>query len=325
MSLEDGLGRKFSYLRLSLTDVCNFKCLYCLPNGYQKCSKPVALTVDELRRAAAAFSSLGLSKIRLTGGEPTVRKDFTNIVETISALPHVKTLALTTNGYRLEKRATSWKKAGLDTINISLDSLSPANFFRITGHDRHREVMRGIDAACDAGFEKIKINAVYMKGINDHEIDGYLALAKNQPLGVRFIELMETGEHAAFFRKHHVPVNSVRDQLLQNGWAPKLKAKDAGPANELVHPEYKGSFGFIAPYSKNFCTSCNRLRFSSQGNLHLCLFGEDGLPLRALLQNDDQQDELKERICALIGGKKAGHKLADGITGMTSNLAAIGG
>jgi len=323
--LEDGFGRTFKYLRLSVTEVCNFRCQYCLPEGYKSCGQPAALSVDELRRAATAFSQLGLSKIRLTGGEPTVRKDFGEIVEAIAALPHVETLALTTNGFRLEKRARDWRKAGIDTINISLDSLSRRNFQHITGHDRCDEILRGIDAALDAGFEKIKINAVYMKDINDREIDAYLALAQNRPLSVRFIELMETGDHARFFQAHHAPVSSIKAKLLRDGWAPKLKARNAGPANEFIHPDFQGSFGLIAPYSKDFCTSCNRLRLSSQGNLHLCLFGSFGIPMRTLLQNDDQLDELTDRILAAANRKPKSHHLAHGATGMTSNLSAIGG
>lgn len=325
MRLEDGFGRTFKYLRLSVTEVCNFKCQYCLPNGYKACGEESALTVEQLRRAATAFSELGLSKIRLTGGEPTVRKDFSKIIEAIAAIPDVNTLALTTNGYRLEKRAKEWKNAGLNAVNISLDSLCQKKFQQITGHDRRDEIMRGIDAAFDAGFEKVKINAVYMKDINDEEVEAYIALTKNRQLSVRFIELMETGDHAAFFLKHHAPVDTIKEKLLRDGWTSKLKSQNSGPANDFVHPDFQGSFGLISPYSKDFCTSCNRLRFSSLGNLHLCLFGELGVPMRALLQSDDQLDELKERITNAVTRKKEKHLLANGATGMTSNLSAIGG
>lgn len=323
--ISDGYDRIFNYLRLSITEVCNFKCQYCLPDGYQACGKPVPLSLDELRRAATAFSELGLSKIRLTGGEPTIRKDFTDIAQTIAALPGIETLALTTNGYRLFERAKEWRAAGIKAINVSLDSFSQENFHRITGHDRRDEVLAGIDAALEAGFESVKINAVYLKGINDHEVDAYLAFAKDRPISIRFIELMETGDHAAFFKEHHISADVLKDMLLARGWTPRLKKKNAGPAKEFVHPDYQGSFGLIAPYSKDFCKSCNRLRFSSLGKLHLCLFGEFGVPMRALLQHDDQIPELKERIIAAVQGKAARHKLGQGFTGATSNLAAIGG
>lgn len=325
MLLTDGFDRSFRYLRLSLTDVCNFRCQYCLPDGYKSCGTNAPLSLAELRRAAIAFSELGLSKIRLTGGEPTLRKDFEEIAQTISALPNVETLALTTNGYRLAERAGAWRAAGITAINISLDSLSAENFHRITGHDRQAEVMRGIDAAVEAGFETIKINAVYLKGINDHEIDAYQTLTKDRPLSVRFIELMETGDHAAFFKDHYISADILKDQLIKGGWTPKLKAGNAGPANDYIHPDHQGNFGLIAPYSKDFCKSCNRLRFSSQGKLHLCLFGEFGVPLRTFLQHDEQIPELKERIQMAVQNKNASHKLGQGFIGATSNLSAIGG
>ncbi len=325
MGLHDGFGRTFKYLRLSVTDVCNFKCSYCLPGGYQSCGKPAPLSLDELRRAATAFSELGVSKIRLTGGEPTIRKDFDTIASTISSLPKVQKLALTTNGYKLPERANQWREAGINAINVSLDSLSPKNFKRITGHDRQDEVLRGIDAAFEAGFDTVKLNAVYLKGINDHEIDAYMALAKERPLSIRFIELMETGDHAAFFKDHHISTDILKQKLEKTGWTQKLKAADAGPADTYIHPDYQGEFGIIAPYSKDFCKSCNRLRFSSQGNLHLCLFGSFGLPMRKLLQTDAQIPELKERLLTSVKRKVASHHLGAGNTGMTKNLSAIGG
>jgi len=323
--LTDGFDRNFRYLRLSLTEVCNFRCQYCLPSGYKNCGGPGPLSRAEIRRAATAFSELGVSKIRLTGGEPTVRKGFDDIARNLAALAAVETLALTTNGYRLAERAGVWKDAGINAINISLDSLSAENFHRITGHDRQTEVMRGIDAALEAGFETIKINAVYLKGINDHEIDGYKALTKSQPLSVRFIELMKTGDHAAFFKDHYISADILKESLVRDGWTPKLKAANAGPANDYMHPDHMGSFGLIAPYSKDFCKSCNRLRFSSQGKLHLCLFGEFGVPLRQFLQHDGQIPELKERIQIAVKSKSAHRHLGQGFTGSTSNLSAIGG
>lgn len=325
MHLSDGFGRTFKYLRLSVTEACNFKCSYCLPDGYKKCAGPQPLTVDELRRAATAFSEMGLSKIRLTGGEPTIRKDFDEIAETVSSVPEVKKLALTTNGYRLRERAQRWHDAGINAINVSLDSLDPETFHHVTGHDRCREVLGGIDAAFDAGFSSVKVNAVYLKGINDHEVDAYLQLAKDRPISVRFIELMETGDHPDYFRRHHIPTSTIAKKLEQAGWTQKLKAADAGPANEYIHPDYKGSVGLIAPYSKDFCKSCNRLRFSSLGNLHLCLFGNFGLPMRQYLQSDDQLEELKDRLLQAVRQKEAGHHLAKGFTGQTANLSSVGG
>lgn len=325
MQLSDGFSRTFKYLRLSVTDVCNFRCNYCLPDGYQKCSSNQPLSQSEIVRAAKAFAGLGLSKIRLTGGEPTTRKDFDSILSNVAVLPNIRKLALTTNGYGLEKRASDWRNIGLNSLNISIDSLDPASFHRITGHDRFHEVFNGLHAALAAGFDTIKINSVYMKDINDNELDAFMTLARDLPISIRFIELMETGDHAQFYKKHYISTETIKDRLLSCGWQLKQKYGDSGPALEYSHPDYKGSVGIIAPYSKDFCKSCNRLRFSSFGHLHLCLFGDFGIPLRNYLKNDDQIEELQQKIITAVTQKTAGHQLWTGHTGMTSNLSSIGG
>ncbi|WP_417458980.1 GTP 3',8-cyclase MoaA [Kordiimonas sp.] len=325
MHLTDGFDRTFQYLRLSVTDACNFRCSYCLPEGFKKCGSPPPLSRDELRRAARAFVSLGLRKIRLTGGEPTIRPDFDDIVADISTVGGLKKLALTTNGYRLHERVERWHGLGLNAINVSLDSLNREAFRRITGHDRCHEVLHGIHRALEAGFSDVKINVVYMKDINDHEVADFITLTKTLPVSIRFIELMETGDHAAFFRNHHISTDVIADRLKILGWAPTIKAADSGPANEFMHTNHAGRIGLIAPYSKDFCKSCNRLRFSSQGNLHLCLFGNFGIPLRDYLQSDEQFEELRERLISAVRSKDANHQLAFGNAGMTRNLSAIGG
>lgn len=323
--LSDGFGRSFKYLRLSITDVCNFRCNYCLPDGYRKCAGPGPLSVNELRRAAAAFSDLGVRKIRLTGGEPTTRSDFETIAATIADLPGVDTLALTTNGYRLSRKAQIWRATGINALNVSLDSLDRATFHKITGHDRRDEVLAGVEAALEAGFESVKINVVYMRGINDQEIGDFIALAKRRPVSVRFIELMETGDHAHFFKQHHISTDVIDLQLRRTGWTQQLKAVDAGPSRDFVHPDYKGSIGLIAPYAKDFCKSCNRLRLSSQGNLHLCLFGNFGIPMRQYLEANGQIEDLKLALMRAVTRKEAKHHLAVGLTGQTANLSSIGG
>ena len=325
MHLTDGFDRTFQYLRLSLTDACNFRCSYCLPDGFKKCGTPPPLSRDELRRAAKAFVSLGLRKIRLTGGEPTIRPDFDDILADMRSVHGLKKLALTTNGYKLPDRIERWRALGLDAINVSLDSLNRETFRRITGHDRCHEVLHGIHRALEAGFAAVKINVVYMKGINDHEVADFIALTQTLPVSIRFIELMETGDHAAFFRNHHISTEVITDQLQESGWTPVIKAADSGPAVEFLHADHAGRIGLIAPYSKDFCKSCNRLRFSSQGNLHLCLFGNFGIPMRDYLQSDDQIEELREKLITAVRRKDVSHQLAVGNAGMTRNLSAIGG
>ncbi|PHR63021.1 MAG: GTP 3',8-cyclase MoaA [Robiginitomaculum sp.] len=323
--MQDAFGRSFAYLRLSVTDVCNFSCQYCLPDGFQKKPGPTFLSLDEIRRLATAFAALGLWKIRITGGEPTLRRDFTEIVRNLRAVKGVKTLATTTNGYKLRDNAQKWRAAGLDAINVSVDSFDPEIFHRVTGHNRLGEVLEGIEACLDAGYEAVKINAVLLKGINDQALDSYLQFVSNRPVSIRFIELMRTGDNAEYFNKYHVSADTIAEQLQDKGWVRKTREPGAGPALEYVHPDHLGRIGLIAPYSKDFCASCNRLRMSARGDLHLCLFSEKGISVRHLLQSDDQQAQLQEFIQGSLTTKRVSHFLHDGNSGGMAKLADIGG
>lgn len=323
--LIDSDGRRFPYIRLSLTDVCNYSCTYCLPDGYQCNSKPNYLTQLEIKRLVTAFAELGSWKIRLTGGEPTVRKDFNEILKIVSHVPGIKQVAMTTNGYKLEERVKQWVDNGLTHLNVSVDSLDPKLFYSLTGHDRLTEILSGIDYALSLPFKRIKLNAVLLKGINSHLFDQYTELLKDKPLSMRFIELMQTGDNFDYFNQYHVSAQVLKNYLLSAGWTEKLKEPGSGPAIEYVHPEYQGTFGVIAPYAKDFCDSCNRLRVSSSGDFHLCLFGEKGFSIRHLLEDDSQLEELKATLCELLSNKRRSHFLHDGNTGGTPNLASVGG
>jgi len=325
--LTDAYARKFFYLRLSITDVCNFRCNYCLPDGYKPhgVANKSFLNVDEIRRVTRAFAALGTEKVRLTGGEPSLRKDFTDIIAAVRENASIRQIAVTTNGYRLARDIQQWRDAGLTAVNVSLDSLDARQFHAITGQDKFRQVMGGIDAAFAAGFERVKVNTVLMRGVNHHELDTFLAWIKPRPIQLRFIELMETGDGVELFRKHHISGKTIRDQLLARGWVHQLRSRSDGPAQVFCHPDYAGEIGLIMPYEKDFCASCNRLRVSSVGNLHLCLFGEQGISLRDLLASDEQIDELEARIAEALTHKKQTHFLHDGDTGITQNLSYIGG
>ena len=325
-ALHDGHGRRFEYLRLSLTDVCNFRCTYCLPNGYRKpAGKAPELSPDELVRAVAAFARLGLWKVRLTGGEPTVRSEFTEIARRVAAVPGIRRVAMTTNGYRLAAHAAEWRAAGVSALNVSVDSLDPARFAAITGHDRLGEVLAGVAAARAAGFDPIKLNAVLMRGVNDDELTAMIAFVRAHDLSLRFIEVMRTNDNPAFFAERHLAGQTVIAALERLGWTRLPRAPGAGPAVEYGHPQAQGRIGLIAPYAQDFCATCNRLRLSSDGRLHLCLFGDGGIDLRPLLQHDDQQDELVARIVALTATKAPAHRLHQGNSGGTPHLASIGG
>ncbi|EHD1696936.1 GTP 3',8-cyclase MoaA [Vibrio vulnificus] len=324
---EDRFHRKFYYLRLSVTDVCNFKCTYCLPDGYQPSGQKNSsfLNLAEIRRVVKAFADCGTSKVRITGGEPSLRKDFTDIIHTVASTQGIKRVATTTNGYRMEKHIEEWKEAGLNQVNVSVDSLDPRMFHQITGENKFHQVMSGIDRAFEVGFEQVKVNVVLMKDLNHNELPAFLHWIKHRPIQLRFIELMQTGEMDTLFQQHHVSGVAIRNHLIANGWLLKVKAANDGPAQVFVHPDYQGEIGLIMPYEKDFCASCNRLRVSAKGKLHLCLFGDRGVELRDLLQQDSQETALIERIQAELQTKSVSHFLNDGNTGMTPHLASIGG
>ncbi len=321
--LSDSFGRRFSYLRLSITDVCNFRCDYCLPKGYQGRHRDF-LSVDEIKRAAIAFSTLGLKKIRLTGGEPTLRHDLFDIAQALTAIPTIEKLVITTNGYTLPKIAQDLYDSGIRGLNVSIDSLDRQTFQDITGHDKLNTILQGIDKARAVGFEHIKINAVLLKNRND-DLTPFLSWIKTNDVSVRMIELMQNQTNLDYFKQHHLPAQPYIETLLQTGWQRVIKELDAGPAQEFSHPDYKGKIGFIAPYSKDFCQSCNRLRLSARGKLYLCLFGNLGYNLRDYLQRDEELESLKNAIVGFLPFKHATHYLDEGRVGDNLNFSIIGG
>ena len=327
--LKDTFGRKFPYIRLSISDVCNFKCGYCLPDGYKidKSDNRTFITKEEIGRLAKALSELGVSKIRLTGGEPTVRKDFLDIIEIIKKNSGIKKTVITTNGYHLDKIAKQIKNSGLDGINISIDSLNPKIFEQVTGHDRLQEILNGIEKLQKLKFKNIKINAVLLKGVNDTEKDfeDWANFIKKNKIDFRYIELMQTGDNLDYFKNYHISANKFVEYLNKNNWVIQTFGKDSGPSKNYINPEYKGKFGVIAPYSKDFCKSCNRLRITAKGDLRLCLFGNTGINIRHLMQKDNQIEELKDLILKQLNYKKETHYLEIGETGLTKNLSTTGG
>ena len=327
--LRDSFGRTFPYIRLSITDVCNFKCGYCLPNGYQidKSDNRKFLHIDEIKRLAKALSELGVCKIRLTGGEPTVRKDFFDIVKILKNESGIKKVVITTNGYHLDQKAKPLLDSGLNGINISIDSLDRETFKKVTGHDRLPEILLGIEKLQNLGFENIKVNAVLLNGINSSEKDfeEWSKFIKNNKVDFRYIELMQTGDNLDYFNRYHVSASIFKNYLNKNKWIHQTLGRDAGPSLNYINPQFKGKFGIIAPYSKDFCKTCNRLRITSRGDLRLCLFGNTGISIRHLLQKDDQLEELKDLILKQLNFKKESHYLELGETGLTKNLSTTGG
>ncbi|WP_341937457.1 GTP 3',8-cyclase MoaA [Marinimicrobium sp. C2-29] len=324
--LTDSFDRRFSYLRLSVTEVCNFRCDYCLPEGTDCGPEARAqdLTLDEIRRLVTAFARLGMRKVRITGGEPSLRKDLTDIIAVCKQTPGIETVALTTNGYRMAKDIDDWMAAGLDAVNVSIDSLNHAKFEMITGHNKLQKILQGLDRAAELGLPSIKVNSVLMKHYNDDALDDFLDFVKKRPITLRMIELMQTGDNAEFFDRHHLSGDKVIERMRTQGWQERLRGRDSGPAREFWHPDYAGGIGMIMPYSKDFCATCNRLRVSSQGQLFLCLFVDEHQSLRHLLQSDDPEPVMAF-LQEAIKGKDYSHHLHEQNAGATKHLAMIGG
>lgn len=324
--LTDRYGRTFSYIRLSITDACNFSCQYCLPNGYQcEARKPQALTPQEISRLLETLVRLGIKKVRLTGGEPTLRPDLCDIMNRISAFSEIDILAMTTNGFRLKQRIPQFIASGLNHLNVSLDTLDPEKFRKLSGRNSFSQVVDGIDRAIELQLKSLKVNTVLMKDYNYDYMNQFLEWLKTRPLSLRFIELMKTGDNRTFFEAQHIRAHKLREEFESAGWIPIPKRQWSGPAQELSHPDYAGKVGFIAPYDKSFCSGCNRLRITSQGELRLCLFGNKNYSLRPLLQSRSQSQELADKICSLLEIKQENHELLKGDHGSTRHFAEIGG
>lgn len=321
----DAFGRRFRYLRLSVTEVCNFRCTYCLPDGYRKSGPMDFLRPDEVDRLVRAFAQLGIRKVRLTGGEPTVRKDITQLIARVSAQPGIDKIALTTNGWNLARNVDEWVAAGLSNLNVSVDALDRDAFHRITGHDRLSDVLEGIERALALPLKAVKMNAVLLRDGLEDDFSAWTEFVRKRPIAVRFIELMRTVDNMAFFADQHVSGGVLREWLETHGWTPKSRGIDDGPAVEFNHPDHVGRIGLIAPYAPGFCDGCNRLRVTARGQLRLCLFGEGGRPLRDLLEADEQREMLAARIVEALTFKPAAHGLHGANPGDTRNLAQTGG
>jgi len=307
--LIDPFGRRISYLRLSVTDRCDFRCFYCIPEGFRDFTTPASwLTPDELERLIRVFSELGVTKIRLTGGEPLTRRELPEIARRLGGLARVQELSLSTNASQLGRWAHELYLAGVSRINVSLDSLEPERFREITRGDLAK-VLDGLMAAKEAGFDPIKINMVVMKGRNEHEITDMVAFCLEHGFTLRLIETMpvgETGTRAS--RDHYLSLQEVEKELEQRfGLEPAVMGGN-GPARYV---RVKGTglrIGFITPMSQHFCASCNRVRVSSEGTLFLCLGQHDRLELRPLLRQGVDDDALKAEILEAIKRKPERHE-----------------
>jgi cyclic pyranopterin phosphate synthase len=306
--LVDNFGRRINYLRLSVTDRCNFRCRYCMPaGGVRKLDHDDVLSYEELLLAARAAVSLGIEKIRVTGGEPLVRKGLCAFLARLTAIPGLRQLVLTTNGLLLPEMARNLKKAGVQRLNISLDSLRPEIFSRITRGGNLRQVQAGIAAAAEAGFP-LKLNMVVMRGENDGELEDFAALTLNHPFAVRFIEYMPAIKEKNW-NKLVISGEEILDRLAKRfSFAPVERGELAGPAREFRIAGAAGSIGVITPLSGHFCGNCNRIRVTSSGMVRCCLFANAGFDLKPLLQSGDPAAVAAE-LHRIVGQKPARHAL----------------
>lgn len=327
LNLVDNFHRQLSYLRLSITDFCNFRCDYCLPNGYTANAgkRPHnELSVSEIDILIQAFAKLGTTKVRLTGGEPSIRQDLPRIIELAKQTQGIQTVAVSSNGYRLAKHLSDWQTAGLNQLNISIDSFDPAIFKQITGFDILPTLLQDIDTLLATTDIKLKLNGILMADTAFDNLQSVLSFVKNRPVTYRFIEFMQTSDNKALFFAQHSSGQRIKDFLLQNGWQSQRRASDAGPAIEYRHADYVGGIGLIEPYAPQFCDSCNRLRVSSQGKVHLCLFDNGSYDVRAFLANGDV-DGLVHALQSLMPIKPEHHLLKQNDSGIMANLSMIGG
>ncbi|MEE6473572.1 hypothetical protein FKM82_010089 [Ascaphus truei] len=306
--LTDSFGRQHNYLRISLTEKCNLRCQYCMPEeGVKLTSKSELLTAQEILTLARLFVKEGVDKIRLTGGEPLIRPDVVDIIAQLRKLEGLKTIAVTTNGINLARQLPKLKEAGLDVLNVSLDTLVPAKFEFIVRRKGFHKVMEGINKAIELGYSPVKVNCVVMRGLNEDEILDFVQLTEKQPLEVRFIEYMPFDGNKWNFKKM-VSFQEMLDTIRQR-W-PQLETipTDISSTSKAFRvPDFQGQIGFITSMSEHFCGSCNRLRITADGNLKVCLFGNSEVSLRDWLRSEASEEELMQIIGAAVGRKKKQH------------------
>ncbi|XP_057488540.1 GTP 3',8-cyclase, mitochondrial-like isoform X1 [Actinidia eriantha] len=306
--LVDTFGRLHTYLRISLTERCNLRCQYCMPaEGVELTPSPHLLSQNEIIHLANLFVSSGVDKIRLTGGEPTIRKDIEEICLRLSTLKGLKTLAMTTNGITLARKLPKLKESGLSALNISLDTLIPAKFEFMSRRKGHERVMESINAAIDLGYNPVKVNCVVMRGFNDDEICDFVEWTREKPINVRFIEFMPFDGNVWNVKKL-VPYSEMMDRVVKRFTGLKrIQDHPTDTAKNFSIDGHRGTVSFITSMTEHFCAGCNRLRLLADGNFKVCLFGPSEVSLRDPLRRGVDDNELKEIIGAAVKRKKASH------------------
>lgn len=326
--LQDGLGRKIEYLRISVTDRCDFRCVYCMAEDMTFLPRQQILSLEEIERLARLFVAQGVRKIRLTGGEPLVRRGIVDLCARISALPGLRELVMTTNGSQLTKLAQPLADAGVRRLNISLDSLNAERFKAITRTGELQQVLDGIEAAREAGFERVKLNTVVLKGRNHDEVQALADYALSRGLDITFIEEMPLGEVGRDRGEAYCSSAEVRSLLSERYQLIESAENSGGPARYLRVEGYPDSrIGFISPHSHNFCDTCNRVRLTTEGRLLLCLGHENSLDMRELVRAHPEHDEpVRTALQRALQFKPARHEFSvDGEVQVLRFMNATGG
>ncbi|XP_057545318.1 GTP 3',8-cyclase, mitochondrial isoform X1 [Amaranthus tricolor] len=306
--LVDSFGRLHTYLRISISERCNLRCQYCMPaEGVELTPGPELLSKDEIVRLANLFVNNGVNKIRLTGGEPTIRRDIEDICLQLSEMKELKTLAITTNGITLARKLPKLKECGLTAVNISLDTLVPAKFEFMTRRKGHEKVIESINAAVDLGYDPVKVNCVVMRGFNDDEICDFVALTRDKPINIRFIEFMPFDGNVWNVKKL-VPYSEMMESVVKKfSNLKRLNDERTDTAKNFRIEGHCGTVSFITSMTEHFCASCNRLRLLADGNLKVCLFGPSEVSLRDPMREGADDSELMEIIGNAVKRKKAAH------------------
>ncbi|MCL6472299.1 MAG: GTP 3',8-cyclase MoaA [Firmicutes bacterium] len=309
--LIDKHNRRTDYLRISVTDRCNLRCYYCMPKeGIHQRPHCDILSYEEIKRFAVAAVSAGMSKIRLTGGEPLVRKDVVKLVEMLAAIPNLKDISLTTNGVLLPRFGADLKRAGLQRVNISLDSLDPKVYRKVTRVGNIEDALAGLNSALELGFDPVKINVVLMRGINDEPKD-FVRLIYDYPVHVRFIELMPVSMQDPGL---YVSIDELKVRLARYGLFETIGGPiGSGPANYVTFQGALGTIGFISPISNHFCASCNRLRLTPDGKLRTCLFSDEEFDIKPVLRDNFSKEEIASFIRGVLESKPEKHDIAERI------------
>ncbi len=310
--LKDPFQRTIDYLRLSVTDRCDLRCSYCIPKGFDDFEHHEnILSFEEITRVVNAFSQLGVRRIRITGGEPLVRRDLPDLVKQLAAISDIDDLSLSTNAVRLEKLAEPLFTNGVSRLNVSLDTLNPEKFNELTGGGRLEKVIAGLIAAKQAGFNPIKINMVAMRNINDDEFIDMVDFCIHHGFSLRFIETMPMGETGRKATDHYLNLEVVKKQLAEHYQLEPTQLRGGGPAEYLQIAGSQMKIGFITPISQHFCQSCNRVRLGADGTLYMCLGTSHSYPLRELLRNGISDSDLKSAIVEAIALKPQQHDFND--------------